>query len=1085
MKRGTNRLYSITTCILAMMLLTCCTRQHVRLMVSFKETSFDEELSCVGMIDDSTCFVGSEHGSIYILRNGKIAQTLHSDEARIYAVMLTKGDTAFVGIRNSSLAKILLPAKGDSRFVRLSPHNYTIPVKGYRYSAYGFVSMQDYIFAATSNGLYYFSAHEDGNTLPMSCIEDGNHANGQPFAFCSPVRLNNNAAACFATDSGIVKITLTPQRPHDASSKQHSPLINSTIKLEGKKLLKLVKDETTDTLYALSEKCVYKVAADNMNIADSAVLNGFTALSMERAKGKLYLVNETSLHVAHTFNDLKTNNNIVEVGLPHHVPSNTRNVIVYDKGEQMIHIVTDHALLSFPALNAIGESESDITHACADTKTGAVFFLNNYGEIYKWNDRLKVAHKTMQLPSTDKVAAMYADNGNIYYVTSTTNMLKTTRENMLSHFHPNAGNVCKLEKAVTAMLVTDNKAYVGIRDLLKVHQLNGKKNSFTINSVKEPFVTRMVKHNNKVFATTLNDGIWIIEDTTAHYIKGTDSIHFMNDIAFIDNNQMLLLNNHYLYNLRFQADDYKQCSVERLDSIPGYERIFVVKSNPKDNSHAVMLISKYDASILYINNGVTKLAPVKALNNQTIRPDGCIDMGSYKLIAADGGILRIENNMLTDADNDKYDQQTFLKFDLTEYDNSRNLLFLVCATVVLLLTAGGIYIVNERKRMRKTVRTIAQKNTKRLAETAKNILHAASLIDNEDLLAKAQSMTTRIENYGKDAAQKDEAQTYQALNSDLHVLMLDVVNNVKLSINEQRKQLALHNFNQDLITATDQALETQHLKTLTEACQNNIARLKNIEAINILATESPAWSNCIQRQMKTLIEDNRDETWTKLHNNIAETLQLLLRGDGMKDMTNLIGNLMTVINTATDIEDGAIINDIQNQLSSLNENIGTIHRLDTCSQTEWLIKLKSLSAQLLLANCMGAMKQLVINYNAYYKKATPEYKLSLEEKMRKEIKTFYQLEGDNMQTYISTSTNYRDFYPLFLTGAIEGKSSHYVNVVFPSQESNDDVPRLAKHQLKKKLKEKQKQGVFKQKTDTNNYDLTYYLEKYIKGDNDN
>lgn len=1073
MKSKFNLPYCTTSIIFLLTMLASCTRQATQLNISFHEISFDEELSCVGMINDSTCFVGSEHGSIYILKNGKVEKALHSNEARIYDVLQAEDDTMYVGIRNTSIAKIQIPYSGDKQYSRLSPLHFTIPIKGERYSVYGFAALQGNIFAATSNGLYYFSANESGETVSMKHVKDTNHAAGQPFVFCSPVVVNNGNEVCFATDSGLVKI--------NGTYISQSTTSNYISQLDGKKLLKLVKEEKSDTLFALSEKYVYKVASNNMNVVDSAMLDGFTALSMEIAMGKLYFVNETSLHVARSFNDLKNNRNIVKVDLPHHVPSNTRNVIVYDSHERMIRIVTDRALLSFPALNAIGESENNITHTCIDKKTGVVYFLNVENELYKWKDKTGVAHKIMQLPDADKVASIYANNGIVYYVTSTSNMMKAVKENFFSRFYCLTYDICKLEKSLTAMLCTGNRAYIGIRDLLKVHDLSDRKHSVVLKNIKDPYVTRLVEHEDDVFAITLNDGIWVLKDTIAHYIEGTNEIHFMNDIAFINESQMLLLNNHYLYKLSYNPKDSKLYNVEKIDSISGYERIFIVKSDSVKDEHTVMLVSKYDTSILHINKDATKLVPIKALNNQNIQPDGCMDLGDYKLIAADGGILLIDNNKLLTGDDELYNWRMFLKFDLSDYDKTRNMIFLIISIITLLLLAGGIYITNERKRMKREVRLIALKHSKQLAEIANTIKQAAQLLNKEDLLTRTKSMIEKIEKYSNDT-QEEEAKKYRELNSELHVLMLEAVNNMKGALKNQCKELEEHNYNNDLILMTKQSVETQSIKVLMESFNNNSVRLKEIESIYNLAKESPAWNNIVQHEVKVFTDDSNHNNWQKFINSFAEMLQQLFKGHAFDELKIFIDEQIKFTETAKDIEDGTIINAIKLRLESLKNKIATINHAETKEQTEWLLAIKNETEQLLLANCLGNIKDLAQNYNIKHKIATKEYKESLEENLRKEIKTFYKLEKDHIQIFISISTGYRDFYPLFLTGAIKGKSSHYVKVVFPSQESNDDLPRLAKFNLKKKLKEKEKLIVNYQEKSSDSYGLAYYLKKYLNNE---
>lgn len=598
--------------------LASCEKPSYQYEQGFQELSLDTELASITVID-SLCLVGGENGDLYVLKDGKLCQHLQSNEPRIYRVLYGDGDTCFVGIRNKGVARCLKPGLDsaewhleyvDSAYKRIPcVHGCD---KGNKYSPYGFIRYNDStVLATTSNGLFFFNPQGRQDTLDV--IKSPSKA-GEPYVYCSPVCCGRKIF--IATKGGVLEI----------DKNQGRPSISSTL-LKGRQVTKLAVKR--DTLYALA-KCgggdsLYVWDTHNNNMVDCCRLD-FTAFDMVWAKGKLYFAGASSLYVAKEERGEDGERGrlhvVKEIPLPHRILSDTRNVMAYDTVFQKIRIVTNRAVLSFPAVNVIGESDI-IIQSCIDGKN--LYLLNTKNELFLYRAG-KEAEKIVQLPEDEEITGLSAHDGVFYYIKDHGTLKKVSNKGLYRLINDRvsfSSVCCKLQNESTAMLTCGDTAYIGVRDLLQQIDLKTFTAENKEGSVK-PYITRFRKVGGDIFAITLNDGLINVtkRDTTFRERQ------FLNDFLLTKGGDTLLLDNHHVYLL---TRGHRKHTM-RAD---GFNRLFLGGGN------SGAAISK--RKILFFSLRNDSLIEGRAYDYY-LNPEACSIMGDTLFLATDWGMITMDIN---------------------------------------------------------------------------------------------------------------------------------------------------------------------------------------------------------------------------------------------------------------------------------------------------------------------------------------------------------------------------------------------------------------------------------------------------------
>ena len=603
---------------------------------SFQELSLDTELASISVIDDSLCIVGGENGDIYVLKDGKVCNHIHSDESRIYSVFYDDADTCFLGIKNTGVVRCRKPnlsKKGKLEYVDIeksNPQYKCIPNnnehnKKNNYSPYGFIKYSDdKILTTTSNGLYYFSSSQRQDTLDF--IPGLNHEAGKSFAYCSPVSIDRRIF--IASDNGIIMI-----------DKKNADIKKGKHLLGGKRIVKLEVDKAKEKLYALAQYSDNMVSKDKLyvlgldsdtyEVDDSCQLPS-TAFSMVYVKDKLYFINSHFLFVLPSkekkLAELKEEDFKI-IKLPHIVASDTRNTMAYDSAYQKIRIVTKRSVLSFPAVNGIGASDV-VLQSCYDKATEKLYFLNTKNELFEYGEN-KVSRKVLQLSRDEEILNLHAYDDAFFYISNHRELKKVVNKGVFGFINKKLNyinqSICTrisdLAHPSTAMFVDGDTAFVGIKDsLLRINLNTGK----SLNSNDRPvnsYITRFRKTGNDIYATTLNDGLI---NLTKNNITNQEK-QFLNDYVIINDSSSLLLDNHYVL---YQKDD----SVKDSLRIEGC-RLLVYRNKG-------VVISSRKVQFFSINFNLDRLEK-GSFYDWHINPEACSIIEDTLFLATDWGLMRM------------------------------------------------------------------------------------------------------------------------------------------------------------------------------------------------------------------------------------------------------------------------------------------------------------------------------------------------------------------------------------------------------------------------------------------------------------
>lgn len=688
--------------------LTSCEKRSDRYEQGFQELSLETELASI-TVNGNLCLVGGENGDLYVLKDGKVCQHLQSDEPRIYRVLYGDADTCLLGIRNKGVARCLKPRldsiEGQLEYVdsaykqipRMDGND-----KGNKYSPYSFIRYNDSIvLTTTSNGLFFFNPDRRQDTLDV--VGSPSRA-GDPYMYSSPVCAGRKIF--IATKEGVLCIDKNEGRPS----------ISSTL-LKGKQVIKL--DVKGDTLYALvkygERNSLYVWDIHNNIMADSCRLD-FTAFDMVWAKGKLYFTGASSLFVAteERENGLQV---VKEIPLPHRLLFDTRNTMAYDTAFQKIRIVTNRSVLSFPAVNFIGESDV-IIQSCIDGKTGKLYLLNAKNELFRYRGSME-AEKITQLSEGEEITGLSAHDGVFYYIVdhSTLKRVRSKWPYLLIDKLPGRPRV-SLQNESTAMLIYGDTAYVGVRDLLQRIDLKTLTAENVEGSVK-PYITRFREERGDIYAITLNDGLINItkRDTTFREKR------FLNDFLLTKSGDTLLLDNHHVY---LQTRGHRK-STMRAD---GFNRLFLDKS-----SNNGVAISKRKIQFFNVRNDSLVKGPAY---DYYLNPEACNITGDTLFLATDWGMMKMNVN------NPSLEEAKGVTIPKTVIDLLMTSIIGIAATLSIILI---VYVLGWIKALflRKRVSELEDDKIKNFKERIGRLHKALPYITDENLKEEICTLKERID----------------------------------------------------------------------------------------------------------------------------------------------------------------------------------------------------------------------------------------------------------------------------------------------------------------------------------------------------
>lgn len=500
------------------------------------ELYFDERLSSISLDGDSAFWIGSEAGDVWYMQQRHL-QSYNIGVDRIYKVLtdsvLSDGKICWIGIRNSGLQRWKLAADNSCLMEK-----YSIPNKGYNYSVYDILSLKDKIYVATSQGLYVKSC-QGAEELKLLYPSDSSETacSGKPY-IVNNIRLYGKSHLLCATQEGLVSIDLQ----HDKVQVFHAdePIYNVSV--------------YDNKVYLLTRGKLY--IEDIAGVVENEVALKFSPRIYYKLGAIHYFLNETHLFLS---DDLQS---FLQIPLRRKTPQFCNNVVATDRLNGFTLLLTENALWNIPLHLGIFNANGEIVASCVNENT--VYYVNSNNELYKQHIGETIASKIWEMPDNESVYGLMADNRYVYYITNkqVLKRIKVNRKYLGNMLFSSAQILYQSPTKITAFCLKKesqgSRVYLGIQDDLVCIDENG--NSALVDALHNKYITSfyLSPHTDKLYISTLNDGVFYGSGDKFQVIKGTEDKTFIRDISVTEGHNALLmvLTNHYLF-----------CQ-EKKDSIP-------------------------------------------------------------------------------------------------------------------------------------------------------------------------------------------------------------------------------------------------------------------------------------------------------------------------------------------------------------------------------------------------------------------------------------------------------------------------------------------------------------------------------------
>ena len=551
--------FTVSKQMLVVLILTivACGRKETSYELNESEIFFNEQLSSLS-VDGDECYVGTEDGCIYRLNIGSNnIDTIHADHDfdRIYRVVKENGGSRWwIGARNMGLYSCSY--NGDSLFVE---NSYKMKVNGIEYSPYDISVEECGVYAGTSNGLYKVPDDEGSDSLVL-LYPDANHRTWRP---SRPLVVNciekyDGQYLVASSDDGLLRIDMQ----NDSVSVIGTNERVKNIILRGKDIYALFEGalKVFDIDGTLQKEYPLECSAEQYYYVPETGVNYFIA------HDHMYLVQDRNLALPGEYK---------RVELRRETRPECRNIIANAPGINRSLLVTKNALFgighNLDIFNGVGEAH--IVSVDGDyiySLVGRRVFRTAVGECVC----VPAAKHVFSIPAGYDVKHMTVVDGKIYFVGSDRNVYVVDAALGDSYYMNTISSlfaikcVTILDKDVTAF---GNGGYLcGVRDSIVTF---GKETSGTKvmlytdadhkSTIEDPYVTRFVQHSGKTWATTLNDGIYIGDESQMEFLAGSKRYRNIRDLAFAGGgDRPYVLTSHYVYTP--QGDSIKAEGFYRL-----------------------------------------------------------------------------------------------------------------------------------------------------------------------------------------------------------------------------------------------------------------------------------------------------------------------------------------------------------------------------------------------------------------------------------------------------------------------------------------------------------------------------------------
>lgn len=616
------------------------------------EYYFEEKLSSISSDEDGTFWVGSETGDIFQFKDNN-RETYELGEDRIYKVhkeITTANDTIFwIGIRNSGFQRW---KKNGKKFEKIQ--TYQINFKGDRYSPYDFVLVDNYIYVATSQGLYSLEKGHTSDSLVLIYPSKEFLAknDGTTFVVHNIIKLDPNTLLASTQDGLLWYDTQTNDisTTFKGSSVEHVAAYN-------------------DTIFAIIKEHLYLINKNAEIVTDINL--GYNPKLYYRTGGTHYLIGAEEIALSNNLKDF------YHFPLRRSVPIASRNLIEADTLSNFTYLLTENAVWRIPNNIEVFEGNKTIKAICTDTQD--TYYLTAQNELYVLENGNKKAKWIYTFDHDNKIQWMYIADGFLYFynLNNEFQKMKLSHKWIKNYILNSPEIVLDSEAKITAANVRRQKdgsiaTYLGIQD--GMISIDNKQPIDTISELQKAYITAMFSHKDteRLYIATLNDGVsYMGLNNKIKSIPGTQDASFIKDIiATNDHNpNLILLTNQQILSLN------PQDSVR----VKGYKRL------------------------LYASDTLFYALPEFGIHKFSIREGKIIDRGIYFRDTRFATNSQLENDRLQLASNvgalsfpaDRESEAEWIQFDDALNINMLQTILLIC--ILMIIFASLLVIISKRR----------------------------------------------------------------------------------------------------------------------------------------------------------------------------------------------------------------------------------------------------------------------------------------------------------------------------------------------------------------------------------------------------
>lgn len=822
----------------------------------FSVQQFDNQLNSVTSLDDSIYIVGGKTGELFEVQNTKVLCHYATASDHIYTAYKDSLGSWWVGTHNDGLHYW----DGKKPDMGTPTRKYIIPEKATGYSVYNILPLHnDSILVGTSNGLYRAAINGSNILDSLYCpLLDICTGKPKPVEFRTPVVISSDSIF-YPSQDGIYYVGKSNRKMWFGKAKDFKALCLSP---DSKHLYALSKGNkgNNDFLWIFKNK-------KNPNECTPIKLS-FSADHLLQVHHKLYLLSRSDLYATLADDLEKGNLRFTRVPLKRRLPEKTKSGIIYSQNDDRIRIVTERAVLSFPARSGMADLSGMMRLACLDKSSdSALYYLNLQNELFKYDPRSDslLAQKVLELaPSATEVTALHVDKGSVFYEVNHTSLYKRPIQSSIiplwNRFQTK--QIAQYSRS-TALLIENDTVYVGIKDSILSFPILSSDKKYTISS--DTYATHLRKAKNSVVATTLNDGLQFIDgySLSANFKR----IRFQRDYCVANDSLALLLNNHVLYLLK---------DTDIIDSVAlkNYDRIFVSPNGCEGIAVSTDTLQWFSLS------SQDSITLGKATFGHYIIDD-CIPKGDTLFISTEAGVEIVAMSQDT-VDTEKAPiYLSFSEGDFKNQERNRSIIMWVVIALILISVVAGFWVKSEKNK----------KDREYLKEGISRLCKSLDYITDENLKKLINELKDNIDS---DTIDKN-------LYSRLHYATDGVAFALVEKINKQIPTIKATKWNEsnNLIKKCKEAKKSKDTDKMLEVIVENDRFLKKVK------DDTNEVNNYLESVRPVVIQGITDKLYEESKNN---NIQKALRDGRGKDTLNSLKQLMQQLNT------DEIINAVKNYI---------------------------------------------------------------------------------------------------------------------------------------------------------------------------